>query len=142
MKLSLIYIFPMLILASCATSKTATVTSTTPPPTTAPTPTATLAVTTAGAEPSGDWNYVVTGTPDGDFKGVLAVSGEGAKLISDQGVTPLNNFSFAKDTGKLTGTFPYNGMQIDLNATMEGEQLKGTMSTQGMSFPFSATKKK
>jgi len=131
MKQNLIYVFIILILASCASTKT-----------TAPIATPVVAPVT----PVGNWDYLVTGTPDGDFKGVLAVSSSAgafsAKMISATGEVPVEKFTFIKETNKITGEVPYNGMVVGLDATLAGDQLKGAMFAGGMDFPFSATRKK
>jgi hypothetical protein len=124
MKHSIFYAFVLLLLASCASTKTM-----------APVVT-----------PAGDWDYSVTGTPEGDFKGVLNITSTGdvyaGKMISSAGTAPLEGFAYNKETKKITGQVPYNGFMVDLDATMAGDELAGTMSAGGMSFPFKATRKK
>jgi len=124
MKQKFIYVFIILLMAACATTKT-----------TAPVIT-----------PAGDWDYTVTGTPEGDFKGVLTVTSSGdvyaAKMISSAGTAPLSGVAYNKETKKITGQVPYNEYMVDLDATMTGDELLGSMSAGGMSFPFKATRKK
>jgi hypothetical protein len=143
MKHNLLYAFAILILASCATTKTTSTVTTTPAAKPASTAPAAAVVSTVIL---GDWDYTITGTPDGDFKGVLTISSAAnvyvAKMVSATGEVPVEKFAFAKETNKITGEIPYNGMSIGLDATMTGEELRGTMFAGGMDFPFNATRKK
>lgn len=124
MKHSILYVFVILFLVACSSTKTM-----------APIVT-----------PAGNWDYSVTGTPDGDFKGVLNVTSAGeaysGKMITSAGEVPLEGFAYNKETKKVTGQVPYNGFMVDLDAIMAGDELAGTMSAGGMSFPFKATRKK
>jgi len=124
MRYSILYVFVILIFASCASTKTM-----------APV-----------ATPVGDWDYSVTGTPEGDFNGVLNISSAGdvynAKMISSAGTAPLSGVTYSKETKKITGQVPYNEYIVDLDATLAGDELLGSMSAGGMSFPFKATRKK
>jgi hypothetical protein len=124
MKHIILYVFVILILSSCASTKTM-----------API-----------ATPVGDWDYSISGTPDGDFKGILNITSAGevysAKMISSAGTAPLSSVAYNKETKKITGQVPYNEYMVDLDATLAGDELLGSMSAGGMSFPFKATRKK
>ncbi len=123
MKHSILYVFVILILASCASTKTM-----------------------APITPVGDWDYSITGTPEGDFKGVLNITSTGevytAKMISSNGTVPLEKVTYNKDTKKITGEIPYNGFMVALDATLNGDELIGGTEAGGMTFPFKATRKK
>jgi hypothetical protein len=123
MKLNSVYILIILFLASCAGTKTSKLIT-----------------------PAGDWDYLVSGTPDGDFKGVLKVAKAAdlytAKMISNNNEVIVENFSFAKETNRVAGQVPYNGFMVDMEATLAGDELAGSMSAGGMTFPFKATRKK
>jgi hypothetical protein len=123
MKLNLIYLFVALVLASCASTKT-----------------------TSKITPVGDWDYMITGTPEGDFKGVLNVTAAGtgyaAKMLSAAGEAPLQKFAYDPTTKKVTGAVPYNEFMVDMDATVAADEMTGSMSAGGMSFPFKATRKK
>lgn len=124
-----IYFFFILILASCASTKTMT------------------SLSSPIVTPVGDWDYAVTATPDGDFNGVLTISSSSAsayaaKMVSGTSEVTVEKFTFVKETNKITGEVQYNGMTVSLDATMVGDYLKGTMFAAGMDFPFTATRQK
>src|SRR5689334_18672390 len=116
-------LFFVVILSSCATVKTNTVVIT----------------------PVGDWDYTITGTPNGDYAGVLSVvqkdTGLAASMKSTEGELPFNNFSFDKTTNIAAGNFNFQGTDLVFNATLAGESLTGTISAGGYGFPFKATRK-
>jgi len=118
-----IYLFFVIVLASCATVKTKQVVIT----------------------PVGDWDYTITGTPNGDYAGVLSIvekeSALTATLKSNEGELPFTNFSFDKATNIAAGNFNFQGTDLTFNATLAGEALNGNISTSGMAFPFKATRK-
>lgn len=96
--------------------------------------------------PVGSWDYTITGTPNGDYSGVLTVSMEGdnysAVLKSQEGELTLDKTKYDKSTKKLTGVFDYQGTPVDFESTTEGDAMKGWVSAGGGSFPFNATRKK
>ncbi|NOT74782.1 MAG: hypothetical protein HOP08_07620 [Cyclobacteriaceae bacterium] len=96
--------------------------------------------------PIGSWNYSVTGTPQGDYKGVMTImktdKGYAAKLVGDTGEVPFNTFSYASKTKTATGTFDFSGVNLDFNSKVDKDAMKGSLSTSGMEFPFVATRKK
>jgi hypothetical protein len=96
--------------------------------------------------PIGAWNYTVTGTPEGNFAGVMKIAkkenGYSATMNSKGGETVFNSFSYSAKTKKAEGTFDYSGTPINFQAQLNKDQLNGTMSTGGMEFPFKATRKK
>lgn len=116
-------LFIALIISSCATTKTAKAPS-----------------------PAGNWDYTISGTPEGDFVGVMTIAeidkALSAKLNSSGNELPIEKFAYDKETKKMTGEVYYNGTPVLFDAVMEGEALNGTMSAGGMNFPFKATRKK
>jgi hypothetical protein len=96
--------------------------------------------------PIGAWNYTVTGTPEGDFAGVMEIAkkenGYSAKMKSRGSETVFNTFSYSDKTKKAEGSFDYSGTPINFQAQLNKDQLNGAMSTGGMDFPFKATRKK
>ncbi len=118
-----IYLFLVLVLASCATVKTKQVTVT----------------------PVGDWDYTITGTPNGDYAGVLSIvekeSVLAAAMKTNEGELAFNNMSFDKATNIVTGNFNYQGTDLVFNATLAGEAMTGTIAAGGYGFPFKATRK-
>jgi hypothetical protein len=118
-----IYLLFVIALASCATVKTKQV-----------------AIT-----PVGDWDYAITGTPNGDYSGVLVITEKesilSAAMKNSEGELPFNKMSFDKATNIVTGTFSFQGMDLDFSATLAGEKMAGTISTGGYAFPFNATRK-
>ena len=117
----LIYFFVSFIIISCASTKLAMV-------------------------PVGGWDYSITGTPNGDFSGVLTVTLEGEKytasLKSQLGEIKFSETQYDKATKKLTGTFDFEGTPIEFESTTEGDAMKGSVSAGGGSWPFNASRKK
>lgn len=96
--------------------------------------------------PVGSWDYKVTGTPAGDYKGVLMVSyAEGkytATFKGDAGELPLRDAAYDKKSKKLTGNFDFDGNTIFFDSITAGDSMTGSVSAGGASFPFTATRKK
>lgn len=94
----------------------------------------------------GQWDYSITGTPQGDFSGVMTVEEVNqaltTKLSSNGSDLPIEKFVYDKATKKMSGEFDYSGTPVQMDAVMEGDQITGTMSAGGMAFPFKATRKK
>lgn len=132
----------MLVLAACGGTKSSTTASSSATPVSAP------AAATVAVSPAGDWDYVITGTPEGDFKGVLKITpvaaAFSAKMVSagSGGELVVDKFTFVKETSKVTGEVPYNGYTVAMDAVLAGDEMKGSMSAGGMDFPFNATRKK
>jgi hypothetical protein len=103
-------------------------------------------VSSCAPGPIGAWNYTVTGTPEGDFAGVMEIAkkenGYSAKMKSRGNETPFNTFQYSDKTKKAEGTFDYSGTPINFQALLDKDQLNGAMSAGGMDFPFKATRKK
>ncbi|HNR74322.1 MAG TPA: hypothetical protein PKM03_08860 [Cyclobacteriaceae bacterium] len=96
--------------------------------------------------PTGNWDYTITGTPQGDFKGVMVIAEVDkvltAKLVNDGGTElPIEKFLFNKETQKMSGEFDYSGALIFFDGLFATTEITGTMSTSGMYFPFKATRK-
>ncbi len=96
--------------------------------------------------PVGSWDYSITGTPEGDFAGVMTISEQDKKYAAvmnangnDMSFTSLN---YAPETKKVTGDFSYSGTSVYFDADLNGDELTGKMSAGGMDFPFKATRKK
>ncbi len=118
-----IYLFLVTVLASCASVKP----------------------TQVAITPVGEWDYAITGTPNGDYSGVLVITEKetvlSAVMKTTQGELALNTISFDKTENIVTGTFNFQGMNLDLRANITGEKMDGTISTSGYAFPFNATRK-
>ena len=119
----IVFVFLVLVLASCATVKTKQVVIT----------------------PAGDWDYTITGTPNGDYAGILSVGEKEnvftAAMKSNDGDLPFTNVNFDKATNIITGNFTYQGTELVFSATLAGETLTGAVSAGGYGFPFKATRK-
>ena len=93
----------------------------------------------------GNWDYAISGTPQGDFKGIMTVTEVDevltAKLISDGTELPIEKFIFSKETQKMSGEFDFSGALILFDGMLNSNEITGTMTTSGMSFPFKATRK-
>ena len=100
----------------------------------------------ASNAPDGDWNYTVTGTPDGDHSGILTITTEKNKctaiIKSETGEMTLNDAAFDKEKQLLTGNIDYDGTTVYLNITRTGDSLEGKVSASGMDFPLKGTRKK
>ena len=96
--------------------------------------------------PVGSWDYTVTGTPQGDYAGVMTVTkteaGYSAKLSGQAGEITFDKFTFDRKTKKTGGDFFYSDTPIAFSAQVDKDQMKGLMSTGDMEFPFNATRKK
>jgi hypothetical protein len=97
--------------------------------------------------PVGNWDYSVTGTPDGDRAGTMTVAKKdkktyGAVLKTEEGELKFDKFQFVSKTKKSTGEFNYQGMIILFDAKVTENEMTGSVSTQGTDFPFKATRKK
>ena len=107
-----------------------------------------LLVSCASISPVGEWSYTISGTPEGDRTGVMTVSKKDKKqfnavLKTNEGELPFNSFNFASKTKKSTGQFDYQGMSISFDAILkENKKMEGSISTQGMDFPFKASRTK
>ena len=105
-----------------------------------------LLVTSCAPGPVGTWNYSVTGTPQGDYAGVMTISkinkGYSATLNSQGTETRFNKFNYIKEGKKTEGDFDFSGTNILFSAQLNKDQLNGTMSTSGMEFTFKATRSK
>ncbi|NJM24881.1 MAG: hypothetical protein HC859_04540 [Bacteroidia bacterium] len=96
--------------------------------------------------PEGEWDYAITGTPNGDYSGVMAITNANNALAgvlrTSDGDAPLNNLVYKAEEKKLEGEFDYNGMTVVLSGIVEGDAFKGTVSTGGYEFPMTAARKK
>jgi hypothetical protein len=96
--------------------------------------------------PVGSWDYTITGTPNGDFAGVLIVTMDGDKyaavLKSQAGEIKIDDPTYDKATKKLSGTFDFQGTTIFFDSITEGDSMKGSVSAGGGSWPFIGTRKK
>ncbi|MFM7196025.1 MAG: hypothetical protein ACKORJ_07720 [Bacteroidota bacterium] len=94
--------------------------------------------------PAGSWNFTVNGTPYGEIKGDLTVTANGkawtARLKSMGEDKPFDQFLFDSKTGKVTGSFYFQGNPVNFDAVVEGNTMKGAMSAGGADFPFSGSR--
>lgn len=97
-------------------------------------------------KPAGNWDYSVTGTPQGDYSGILIVSsgkeGYTAKLTGATGDVPFEKFVWDKKQSKATGNFYFSGIPLTFSATIDKDNMKGNISTGDMEFPLNANRKK
>lgn len=121
---NLLFVFVALIITSCASTKTSKVVIT----------------------PAGNWDYTITGTPEGDVNGVMTIVSENnqytAKMTASGNEITISNFTWDEPTKKVGGEFGYSGYTVLFDAAMAGEEMTGSMSVEGMSFPYKATRKK
>ena len=95
--------------------------------------------------PEGDWAYIIEGTPQGNFEGVMTISKSGdgfsGQLNSTEGTLPFNTLTYAKGENKVIATFDYSGMPVTLTGVFVENQMTGTVATSGYEFPLKATRK-
>jgi hypothetical protein len=123
MKKLFVFVIAVIVLTSCATTKTSKVVT-----------------------PAGNWDYSITGTPEGDFFGALVITSQDkiftAKMNARGNELAFNKFTWDAATKKVGGEFNYSGYTVYFDATVAGEEMAGTMSAEDATFPFKATRKK
>ena len=96
------------------------------------------------SDPTGDWEFTVSGTPYGAIKGTMkisAVSGNYvAKMKAMGDELEMNPMKFDPKTGKATGTFSFQGNSVNFEAVHSSGALNGNLSASGADFPFQAAK--
>lgn len=124
MKKIIVFLISLVVITSCATNKTSK----------------------AKITPAGTWDYSITGTPEGDFNGVMIVTELektfSAKMTSRGNELNIDNFTWDGVTTKVSGEINYTGYIVTLNATLSGDEMTGNMFVEGESFPFKANRKK
>lgn len=119
--LNLIFIVSILFIQSCASVKTSKINS-----------------------PEGDWAYVIEGTPEGNFEGIINILQSGdnftGQLNSKAGTLPFESFVYSKAENKITATFDYSGNPVTLTGVIVDKQMTGKVSTSGYEFPLKATR--
>lgn len=98
---------------------------------------------TSSASYIGDYESLVKDTPNGDATGTFTIRHDGtnyfAKLSSDMGSVDIHDFKI--EGNKITGYFWLESYKIDVNGEITGNEIKGTMGTEGYTFPWTGTKK-
>jgi hypothetical protein len=95
--------------------------------------------------PAGSWEYMVTGTPNGDVPGTMVLEEvEGVysgKFVSDMGDMTLENLVYSQEEG-LSATFYYQGMEFALKGTFMENADTGTVDggPQIGTWPMTATR--
>jgi len=94
--------------------------------------------------PAGNWNFNVTQTPYGEIKGELVVAANGkawtARMKAMGEDKPFDQFLFDAKTGKVTGSFYFQGNPVNFDAVVDGNTMKGAMSAGGSDFPFNGSR--
>ena len=92
----------------------------------------------------GAWDYVVSGTPEGEVTGVMTLTKEGevyaGNLATSQGSLPLENITVTDNNLKCT--FNYMGYNVDVTGLFEGDAFTGKCTVEYNDFPMKATRKK
>lgn len=95
-------------------------------------------------DPSGDWDFTVSGTPYGSIKGTMKISGTSgvyvAKMKAMGDELEMNPMKFDPKTGKASGTFFFQGNSVNFEAVHASGSINGNLSAGGADFPFQATK--
>lgn len=100
----------------------------------------------ASVSPVGNWNYTISGTPQGDFTGTMEVAkkdaGYTASVKAPDSEMTFEQFTFDKKTARSSGNFYFQNMGVNFDAGVTKDTMDGSVSVQGMSFPFKAVRKK
>ena len=92
----------------------------------------------------GSWDYVVSGTPEGDATGVMVISKEGevysGVLNTSQGSAPLENVTVTDNNLKCY--FNYMGYNIEVTGLFTADTFTGKASVEYNDFPMTATRQK
>lgn len=95
-------------------------------------------------DPSGDWEFTVSGTPYGAIKGTMNITGASgvyvAKMKAMGDALEMNPMKFDPKTGKATGTFYFQGNSVAFDAVHTAGAMNGNLSAGGSDFVFQATK--
>ena len=95
-------------------------------------------------DPSGSWDFKITGTPYGEIKGTMTIAtganGYVAKMKAMGDELEMNPMTFDPKTGKATGTFSFQGNSVQFEATHTSGAMNGNLSAGGADFPFQAVK--
>ena len=95
-------------------------------------------------DPSGDWEFTVSGTPYGSIKGTMNISATGgiwvAKMKAMGDNLEMNPMTFDAKTGKATGSFNFQGNSVMFQAIHQSGSMNGSLSAAGADFPFQAVK--
>jgi len=97
----------------------------------------------ASYSPVGNWDYLVSGTPNGDVPGTMVLEEmEGVysgKFMSDMGDLVLENLVYSEEEG-LSATFYYQGIEFALTGAFMEEEFTGTVDggPQVGAFPMTA----
>ena len=90
----------------------------------------------------GDWEYVVE-TPDSNIDVTMSLQktedGYTGSLSTDMG--SLDLYDLKIEDGKLAAKFDFQGYEIPMQGTFEGEKFTGSSSVDGYEMPIDATKK-
>ncbi|MCG8306089.1 MAG: hypothetical protein MI975_01780 [Cytophagales bacterium] len=91
----------------------------------------------------GTWDYVIKDTPEGDLDGHFIIAKEGddytGSLNSDQGSIVLEDITI--EDGNLKCTFDFQGYEILMKGTFEGNSYAGNVSVDYNEFPMTATRR-
>jgi len=96
------------------------------------------------ADPTvGAWEYVVSGTPNGDVSGTMFIAKEGemysGSLEGDAGTLELQDVEITDN--QMKSKFSYQGYTMNLEGTFEGDTFEGKVIYDYYnSFPVKATK--
>ena len=90
----------------------------------------------------GMWSWEITETPEGDFKGEMALMKDGdayTGLFMVQGQSsPLKNVKV--EDSSLSFETQAGGYYIEISSDLEESSLNGKVSAEGYEFPFKAAK--
>jgi hypothetical protein len=90
----------------------------------------------------GTWSFIVKGTPQGDVNGnmILSVNEGILKGLINSGGVQTDIRDIKVENNVLSGVFDFNQMTINMKGTFSESSYKGSVETQGYTFPMTATK--
>ena len=95
-------------------------------------------------DPTGSWEFKITGTPYGEIKGTMTITSDSkgyvAKMKAMGDELEMNPMGFDPKTGKTTGTFSFQGNSVQFDAIHTSGAMNGSLSAGGADFPFQAVK--
>ncbi len=92
---------------------------------------------------AGHWDYFITDTPMGDMNGVMTIEKEkGTYLASMTGAAGRINLDNVQiEENQLTGTFIFQGYEVELAGAIESDNFTGELTVDYESFPITATRR-
>ena len=93
---------------------------------------------------AGTWEYLVAGTPNGDYPGTFIIRKDGdtyaGEIGADGQFAPLRDVAL-ENGNVLSFNFDFMGMYIQVKGELSGESFSGKTTVDYMDFPITANRK-